>query len=61
MPCWGNRSKLPPGKRGCPAVLLHVLLKSGKPVQTFGLTASGDPKHPLMLGYDTPLIDWATR
>lgn len=19
----------------------------------------GDPKHPLMLGYDTPLIDWA--
>jgi hypothetical protein len=22
------------------------------------LSKSGDPLHPLMLGYDTPLIDW---
>jgi len=36
-----------------------MLCTSGKPVKVFGLTAGGDPKHPLMLPYDTPLVDWA--
>lgn len=35
--------------------VLFMLLASGKPVMHFGLTKAGDPKHPLMLGYDTPL------
>jgi hypothetical protein len=30
----------------------------GKPVMTFGLSKGGDPMHPLMLGYDTPLVEW---
>lgn len=56
--CWGSNSKLPPSKRERPAELLQVLMRSGKPLFHFGKTRSGDPKHPLMLGYDTPLIEW---
>jgi hypothetical protein len=41
--------------------VLAMLQTSGKPVKHFGLTQSGDPKHPLMLGYDTKLIEWASR
>lgn len=54
VPCWGNRSKAKHLGRDFDTVL-QMLLSSGKPVMHFGLTASGDPKHPLMLGYDTPL------
>lgn len=58
VPCWGNRSKVPPRLRHHFDALLGLLRASGKPIKTFGFTASGDPKHPLMLGYDTPLVDW---
>lgn len=62
VPCWGNSAKVPAQHRDVAASLLNVLLSVGrdlgKPVLNFGLTASGDPKHPLMLGYDTPLIPW---
>lgn len=56
VPCWGSRAKVP--KALWPAIdaLRDRLLASGKPVLTFGLTASGDPKHPLMLGYATKLV-----
>lgn len=57
VPCWGKLSKLPPDLRGAPRQLLASLRKSEKPVYHLGLTASGDPKHPLMLGYDTRLIE----
>lgn len=58
VPCWGSRAKLPPRLRAHLDRLLRQLRASGKPVKTFGLTASGDPKHPLMLGYATALIDF---
>lgn len=58
VPCWGNTSKVPPRLRFAFDVLLESLLCSGKPVRHFGLTKSGDPKHPLMLGYSTPLAPW---
>lgn len=58
VPCWGNSGKVAPRLRPSIAELLSILLGSGKPVMHFGLTASGDPKHPLMLGYDTPLMPW---
>ncbi|MEO8298771.1 MAG: DUF1643 domain-containing protein [Burkholderiales bacterium] len=60
VPCWGNSSKVPPKLQFAFDVLMDALVSSGKPVQVFGLTASGDPKHPLMLGYDTPLMSLAT-
>lgn len=58
VPCWGNRTKLPRSLHHHLDLLARRLRSSGKPVKVFGFTASGDPKHPLMLGYDTPLVDW---
>ena len=58
VPCWGNTSKVPPSLRFAFDALMDALLSSGKPVKCFGLTASGDPRHPLMLGYSTPLLAW---
>jgi len=56
VPCWGNTAKVPPKLQFAFDVLLDALLSSGKPVRHFGFTKAGDPAHPLMLGYDTPLI-----
>ncbi|RKR26840.1 hypothetical protein C8C93_2090 [Acidovorax sp. 93] len=61
VPCWGNTSKVPPALQDFFDVLADALLSSGKPVRCFGLTKAGDPLHPLMLGYDTPLVPWCTE
>lgn len=58
VPCWGSRQKLPPRLRYRMDDLRDMLFTSGKPVKTFGFTKSGDPLHPLRLGYDTPLVEW---
>ncbi|TFW13680.1 DUF1643 domain-containing protein [Massilia arenosa] len=58
VPCWGSRAKLPVRLHARLDALRDRLLASGKPVRVFGLAQSGDPLHPLMLGYDTPLVDW---
>lgn len=58
VPCWGNTGKVPPRLQFAFDALMDALLSSGKPVKCFGLTASGDPRHPLMLGYSTPLVDY---
>lgn len=60
VPCWGSLSKMPRDLRGAPAQLLSTLSRSGKPILHFGITSCGQPKHPLMLGYDTPLLPWVT-
>lgn len=59
VPCWGNTGKVPPSLQFAFDVLMDALVSSGKPVLHFGTTNSGDPKHPLMLGYDTQLVSWA--
>jgi hypothetical protein len=61
VPCWGSSGKVFKSMRGRLKTVLYMLNSSGKPVMHFGLTKSGDPKHPLMLGYDTPLIEWVTQ
>ena len=58
VPCWGDQKKVPSGMRMHFHWMLQQLVGSGKPVKTFGLSKDGFPKHPLMLGYDTPLVDW---
>lgn len=58
VPCWGSRWKLPSQLRSQLDLLAQMLRLSGKPIRIFGLTKSRDPKHPLMLGYDTPLVEW---
>lgn len=59
VPCWGNTSKVPPQLQFAFDVLMDALACSGKPVLHFGRTRSGDPKHPLFLGYDTILTPWS--
>lgn len=56
VPCWGNRSKIPKELRHHLDSAIDIFKSSGKPVMTFGYTKSGDPMHPLMLGYSTKLI-----
>lgn len=58
VPCWGSRGKLPARARGRIDTVRQLLRESGRPVKVLGLTASGDPAHPLFLGYETPLEDW---
>lgn len=58
VPCWGDRGKLPRQLQHYLWRLRDRIFASGKPVKVFGFTKSGDPKHPLMLGYATALIDW---
>ena len=58
VPCWGNQTKVSPPLRSQFPLTINLLKSSGKPVKCFGKTKSGDPRHPLMLGYDTELIDF---
>ncbi|MCM2543873.1 DUF1643 domain-containing protein [Burkholderia glumae] len=56
IPCWGSREKVPGHLRQHLDKTMALLVASDKPVLCFGLTLGGDPKHPLMLGYDTRLV-----
>lgn len=55
VPCWGDRAKVPKAMHNEIDEMLSLLKCTGKPVMHFGLTKGGDPKHPQMLGYATPL------
>jgi hypothetical protein len=59
IPCWGDRNKVPRQLRHHFDALKAQIFTAGKPVRIFGLTNSGDPKHPLMLSYDTPIVSWS--
>ena len=58
VPCWGDRGKVPKSLHHHIDQTLAFLRSMKKPVMCFGLTAGGDPKHPLMLGYDTLLANF---
>lgn len=58
IPCWGNTSKVPGELRHNFRWMARMISEAGKPVRAFGYSKAGDPLHPLMLGYDTPLVDW---
>lgn len=57
VPCWGDRGKVPARLREqidyTYGLLVGHATATGKPMYRFGRTKNGDPKHPLMLGYDT--------
>ena len=59
VPCWGARGKIPKELHIHLAQTLTLLVATGKPIMTFGFSKSGDPLHPLMLGYSTPLVPYA--
>lgn len=56
VPCWGSRTKVPKELHPQFDALLRLLHSTGKPVMCWGTTGSGDPKHPLTLGYRTELV-----
>lgn len=56
VPCWGDRAKVPRELHPRIDELLMLLGASQKPMFCFGLTAGGDPRHPLMLSYETALV-----
>lgn len=59
VPCWGDRAKVPAALRHHIDALTLAIRLAHKPVKVFGMTAGGDPLHPLMIGYiDHPLRDW---
>lgn len=60
VPCWGCRHKLASRFRSSLDEYMTLLLKSQKPVYCLGRTkTTGDPLHPLMLGYNTKMIEWS--
>lgn len=58
VPCWGALEKVPSGLHADFYNVQRLLSATGKPIKVFGLTATGCPRHPLMLSYATPLVDW---
>lgn len=56
VPCWGNITKAPKNLRHLFQTTLDTLRGFGVPVMAFGFSGSGCPRHPLMLGYATPLV-----
>lgn len=57
VPCWGSRSKLPK-ELHYRIDEVNEILRTKPNVMCLGKTSSGDPVHPLMLGYDTPLVPY---
>lgn len=56
IPCWGSSDKLPKQLRDRIYEVKSIIGDTKSPVKCFGYTASGDPMHPLMLGYSTELV-----
>jgi hypothetical protein len=55
---WGPLSKLPPHLRGRWKRVASIARDVGKPLYCFGTAQDGQPRHTLMLAYDTPLVEW---
>ena len=53
--CWGASIPEALRYRALAVYTILSLNQAGLPVQCFGTTATGDPKHPLTLSYATPL------
>lgn len=55
---WGPLSKLPPQLRSRWRDVVAIADRVGCKLMCFGTAQDGHPRHPLMLAYDTPLIEW---
>lgn len=55
---WGPLAKLPKNRRSRWNFVDHLALSLEKPLHCLGTAKDGHPRHPLMLGYDTPLMEW---
>lgn len=55
---WGPLGKLPPKLRSRFKDIRRMAAMSGTPLYCLGTSQDGQPRHPLMLAYDTPLAQW---
>lgn len=58
VPCWGPLAKLPKRLRRRYIEVARMMDRSGKPIMCLGIAKDGQPRHPLMLPYSTPLVPW---
>lgn len=57
---WGPLAKLPPNLRSRWLDVVAIADRIGKPLHCFGTAKDGQPRHTLMLSYDTPLLPWSS-
>lgn len=55
---WGPLAKLPPHLRGRWYKVATIAERAGATLMCLGTAQDGQPRHPLMLAYDTPLVPW---
>jgi hypothetical protein len=56
---WGPLTKLPKPLRGRLRSVVNVLEAAGAKPMCWGTALDGQPRHPLMLAYATPLVPWS--
>lgn len=56
---WGPLSKLPKPLRNRWREVADVLLSAGAKPMCWGTAQDGQPRHPLMIAYSTPLVPWS--
>jgi hypothetical protein len=57
--CWGSLAKLPKPLRNRWRAIVRMAQEAGKPIMCFGTANDGQPRHTLMLAYETPLVPWS--
>jgi hypothetical protein len=55
---WGPTAKLPPLLRRRWVTVAQMAQRLGVQLMCLGTAQDGQPRHPLMLAYDTPLVPW---
>ena len=55
---WGPTAKLPKLLRHRYMRVVRIAAELGRPLMCLGTAQDGHPRHPLMLAYDTPLVEW---
>lgn len=55
---WGPLAKLPKSLRRRWRTVVRIADEAGARLMCLGTAQDGQPRHPLMLGYDTALTEW---
>lgn len=55
---WGPLAKLPKGLRRRWLTVCRLADEAGADLMCLGTAQDGQPRHPLMVAYDTPLVPW---